>query len=116
MYRSCIWFPSHDRPVIPDAAEIAAVQTAVDEQKPVAADAVVFAPDENSVDMTISIKPNTAAVQAAIQAELEDLFFREAQVRGAFQAVGQPAYDGIIALSRINEAISFPVTIQRFEV
>jgi len=91
--------------IIPGAAEITAVQTAIDEKKPVTADATVFAPDDNSTDFTISLLPNTAAVQAAVTDELEDLFFRESQVKGAFQAVNA-AYTGVIPLSRINEAIS----------
>lgn len=92
--------------IIPDPPEVAAVQLAIDERKPVTADATVFAPDDNPVDMTISITPNTAAVQAAITEELRDLFARESQVRGAFQGVNSPSYTGIIPLSRINEAIS----------
>jgi uncharacterized phage protein gp47/JayE len=47
-----------------------------------------------SVDFTIQISPNTAAVQTAIEAELDDLFLRE----------GQPG--STLYLSQINEAIS----------
>lgn len=92
--------------IIPGTAEVEAVQDNIDLRKPVTADAVVFAPDDNSVDMTISLFPNTAEVQAAVTEELTDLFSRESQVKGAFQAVDLPAYTGIIPLSRINEAIS----------
>jgi uncharacterized phage protein gp47/JayE len=92
--------------IIPDAAEIALVQTSIDEQKPVTAGAVAIAPIENTTPMTISIFPNTADVRAAVEAELEDLFLRESQVKGAFQAVNLPVYTGKISLSRINEAIS----------
>ena len=94
-----------DVPIIPDAASVAAVQLAVDLQKPVTANAIVFAPIDNVTDLNISIKPNTVAVRDAVTAELEDLFLRESQVRGAFRDVTQN-YDGIIPLSRINEAIS----------
>lgn len=96
----------NDDPIIPGASQVAAVQLAVDEQKPVTADAQVFAPTDNPVDMEISLFPNSAAVQAAVTAELEDLFARESQVRGAYQGINSPPYTGSIALSRINEGIS----------
>lgn len=92
--------------IIPSVAEVQAVQLAIDERKPVTAEAIVFAPSENLVDITIALNPNTVAVQNAVLAELEDLFSRESQVKGAFSSVSQPAYTGIIPLSRINEAIS----------
>ena len=52
-----------DVPIIPDAASVAAVQLAVDLQKPVTANAIVFAPIDNVTDLNISIKPNTVAVR-----------------------------------------------------
>jgi uncharacterized phage protein gp47/JayE len=101
----CTFVQDDDPSIIPGAAEVAAVQAAVDAAKPVTANAVVVAPTENVVDLTIRIKPNTAAVQAAVTAELEDLFRRESQVKGYFESVGS-FYTGIIPLSRIDEAIS----------
>jgi uncharacterized phage protein gp47/JayE len=49
--------------------------------------------------MTIQLSPNTASVQAAVQAELEDLFRREAGVEDG-------AGSGTVLLSHIREAIS----------
>lgn len=95
----------NEDPIIPSAAKVAEVQAAVDLRKPVTANAVVFAPIETQVDLDISIKPNTAAIRAAAETELADLFLREAQVRGAFLGVGSTS-DGKVPLSKINEAIS----------
>jgi len=91
--------------IIPNAAKVQEVQDNLSLKAPVPADALAFAPIEKQINPTISIKPNTTAVQAAVQAELEDLIFREAQVRDAYAGVGS-TFDGIIALSKINEAIS----------
>lgn len=96
-------------PIIPDAAKVAEVQLAINEQKPVTADSIVFAPNDTSIDMTIQLKPNTTEVRDAVTAELEDLFFREAEVRNAIdpEQVGEGVqFDGKIPLSKINEAIS----------
>lgn len=83
-----------DASIIPDAAEVAAVQAYIDERRPVTADVTVVAPIAAPVDFTIAIKPNTAAVQAAITDELADLLLREA-IPG-----------GKILLSHIREAVS----------
>ena len=91
--------------IIPGAAKVDEVQDYIDEEKPVTADVTVFAPIAHTVDMTIAISPNTVAVQEAIQGELEDLFFREAQVAGSYETVSS-TYSGEIPLSKINEAIS----------
>ena len=92
-------------PIIPGAAKVAEVQTAVDERKPVVADATVFAPTDNPLDLTIRLNPNTAAVREAVETELRDLISREAEVKGAFRDIDN-TYTGKIPLSRINEAIS----------
>lgn len=95
----------NESPIIPDNAKVDEVQDYVELKKPVTAQLTVFAPTDVPVNLTIAIKPNTLAVRTAVEAELEDLFIREAQVRGAYKSVGQ-SYDGKIALSKINEAIS----------
>ncbi len=84
---------------IPDAAEVTAVQDYIDDRRPVTADVTVFAPTAAAVAMTISLAPNTAAVQAAVQAELSDLIRREA-------AVEDGTGSGTILVSHIREAIS----------
>lgn len=80
--------------IIPDAGEVAAVQDHIDSVRPVTADVTVLAPTPVPVDFDITLDPNTAAVQAAVTAELEDFFSRES-VPG-----------GTLKLSRIGEAIS----------
>ena len=82
------------------------IRANIDAQKPVTAKTVVFSPIEQPVDLEISITPNTLEVRTEVEAELRDLFTREAQVRGAYAGVGQPVYAGSIALSKISEAVS----------
>jgi len=83
-----------DASVIPDAAEVAAVQAYIDERRPVTADVTVVAPVAVPLNFTITPTPNTLAVRDAITAELVDLLRREAQPGGT------------ILLSHIREAIS----------
>ena len=81
-------------PIVPDAAKVQEVQAYIDERRPVTAQALVLAPVAVALDLTIALTPNTAAVQAAVMAELED-FFRRVAIPG-----------GTIYLSRLREAIS----------
>lgn len=79
---------------IPDAGEVAAVQAHIDALRPVTARPTVVAPVAAPLALTIAVAPNTAAVKAAVQAELADLIRREA-VPG-----------GTLLLSHIRAAIS----------
>ena len=80
---------------IPTAAAIAAVQAYIDARRPVTAEVTVAAPAPVELDVTITnVKPDTAAVRAAIQAEIEDLILRES------------APGGTVLVSHIREAIS----------
>lgn len=90
--------------IIPDGAKIAEVAAYIEEHpdpvtgeqtgRPVTADIHVFAPALLVVDFTILVVPATAPVRAAVAAEIDDLFVREAVVGGT------------IPLSHVNEAIS----------
>lgn len=80
--------------IIPDAAKVEEVQAYIDERRPVTADVTVFAPAPVELDLTIAVVPDTAAVKAAVEAELADLLRREAEPGGT------------ILLSHLNEAIS----------
>lgn len=84
----------NDVSIIPDAGEVAAVQAHIEALRPVTAQLTVAAPIAEPLDFTIAVTPNTAAVKAAVEAELRDLVVREAK----------PA--GTIYLSHIREAIS----------
>ena len=83
-----------DVDIFPSVGEVAEVQEYIDDRRPVTIDATVFAPTPLEVDFTISVTPNTVAVKAAVEAELEDLLKR----------VGEPG--GTVLLSQIREAVS----------
>lgn len=69
--------------VIPDSTEVAAVQAYIDARRPVTAAVTVVAPVAVPLNFTISgLTPSTAAVQAAVQTELQDLLLREATPGG----------------------------------
>lgn len=84
----------NDVSFIPDSTEVAAVQTYIDERRPVTAQVTVLAPTPVAINMTIALTPNTTAVREAVQAELADLIQREAKPGGT------------ILISHIREAIS----------
>ncbi|MBL1321502.1 MAG: baseplate J/gp47 family protein [Methylophaga sp.] len=88
-----------DASLIPDASEVAAVQTYLDSVRPVTASVTAIAPIAAAQDMTIQISPNTVAVQTAIEASLKDLFRLEAQVEDGNGS-------GTLLISHIREAIS----------
>lgn len=83
-----------DASIIPDAGEVTAVYDYIEARRPVTANLTVVAPVAVPLNFTIAATPNTAAVKAAIEAELRDLITRESE----------PA--GTILLSHIREAIS----------
>ncbi|MGA0569655.1 baseplate J/gp47 family protein [Variovorax sp. VNK109] len=83
-----------DASPIPDAGEVAAVQAAIDAERPVTATANVVAPIASPLNFTITLTPNSPAVQAAVRAELEEVIRRE----------GEPG--GTLLLSHLREAIS----------
>lgn len=80
--------------LIPDSTTVDAVQTHIDEKRPVTADVTVYAPVAVELDLTIQLTPGTVSVKEAVEAELRDLIVREA-IPG-----------GTILLSHLNEAIS----------
>lgn len=79
---------------IPDAAKVAEVQAFIDPLRPVTADVIVLAPIAVPLNFTIQLTPNTATVQAAVDAELRDLLRREAKPGAT------------ILISHIREAVS----------
>ena len=80
--------------ILPDSGERAAVLAYVQEQAPITVVVSVATLTANTVNFTLSVLPNTVAVQDAVEAELADFFAREAEPGGTLN------------LSRINEAIS----------
>ena len=93
---------------IPDAATVTAVNIYIQARKPVTADVTVAAPTAVPLDITINnVEPMTQAVQDAIEAELQDLITREADVGGTIQDKdGNDVTIGTLPLSHIREAIS----------
>jgi uncharacterized phage protein gp47/JayE len=86
----------NDASIIPDAAEVQAVQDYIDDssRKPVTADVYVVAPVAVPLNFTIQLTPATAAVKGAVEAELRDLLLREA------------APGVTLLISHIREAVS----------
>ncbi len=80
--------------IIPSPSEVEAVKNNIEVARPTTADVTVFAPTPVAIDFEIHLNPNTLAVRSAIQAEIADLFRREAKP------------GGILYISRIREAIS----------
>lgn len=81
--------------IIPDGTEVAAVQAYIDARRPVTAQVTVVAPVAVPINFQVQgLTPNNATVQAAVQAELQDLLTREAVPGGS------------ILLSHIRAAIS----------
>lgn len=80
--------------IIPSSAKVQEVEDYIDVRRPVTAAVTVFAPTAVALDVEVDISPNTAAVQAEIEAELEDLLLQDAE-------------PGVtILISRIRQAIS----------
>lgn len=94
-------------PISVSPAKIQEVEDYIEDptRKPVTAALTVITPTLSPLDLTIAIKPNNASVQAAVEAELKDLIFRDGAVKGTWKSSTE-VYDGKILLSRINEAIS----------
>ena len=91
-----------DASPIPDAAEVLAVQTYIDERRPVTADVTVAAPVAVPLDFSLSVTPNTQSVRDAVAAELTDLLTREA------------APGATVLLSHVREAISIAAGEQNY--
>ncbi|WP_176473421.1 baseplate J/gp47 family protein [Sphingopyxis sp. GW247-27LB] len=90
-----VTFVLDNRPdILPLPADIEAVDAWLAPLRPVTADVVVFAPEAFPIDLRIKLVPDTADVRAAVVAELDDFFARDAQPGGT------------IYLSRLREAIS----------
>lgn len=104
-----------DDPITPDAAKLQELDDAINEFKPVTAIYESFAPSLAPATFTIQIIPNTASVQDAIKAELEDLMLNDAQIPGSFKDATE-TYDGKILLSKIQTAIGVVVGLENYNI
>lgn len=87
-----------DVSIFPDAGEVAAVQAAEDEQRPITAEVTALAPTNLAVAFTIHLVPDNADTRTAVTAELVDLLGRVAEP-------GDGAGRGTVLLSQIRTAI-----------
>lgn len=94
-----------DANIIPDAGEVATVQDYIDNLRQVGMKAFyVVAPIANPLNPSIQVNPNTAAVKAAVEADLIDLISREAEPGNT------------ILLTHIREAISIAAGENNYEM
>lgn len=96
-----------DPSIFPDVNEVAEVQAHLDEERPVTAEVTAAAPIALTVDFTIELTPDTAETRAAVQAELLDMFQREAEP-------GDGAGRGTIYLSQMQVAIGVAEGVEDF--
>lgn len=84
--------------IFPGPAVVDAVQDALDAERPITAEVTAEAPTPLEVDFEVEVTPDTTAVREAVQAELADLLYREAEP-------GDGAGRGTILVSQIRTAI-----------
>jgi len=108
--------------IIPDAAEVAAVQAYIDARRPVTAQVTVVAPVAVPLDFQIyGLTPNTTTVQATVQAELQDLLNRESvpggtilisHIRAAISAAaGETDYDLLSPIANVTNTTGIMSTM-----
>jgi uncharacterized phage protein gp47/JayE len=93
--------------IFPDAGEVAAVQAALEEERPITAEVTALAPTELAVDFTIELEPDNADTRAAVTAELEDLLAREGEP-------GDGLGRGTILISKIRTAIGIAEGVEDY--
>lgn len=84
--------------IFPSPTEVAAVQAALEAERPITAEVTAAAPTSLAVNFTIHLSPDTTAIRTAVAAELADLLVRQG-------APGDGAALGTIKLSQIRTAI-----------
>lgn len=84
--------------IIPDSGAVAAVQAALEAERPITAEVTAAAPTELEVAFTIAVTPDNGDTRAAVAAELADLMLRVAEP-------GDGAGRGTVLLSQIRTAI-----------
>ena len=94
-----------DVSIIPDGAEVTAVQQYIEVRRPVTAQVTVVAPTAVALNFTIDLTPDTTATRAAVEAELRDLLARDEIVPG-----------GTILLSQLRTAIGIAEGVTDFNL
>ncbi|HET9063682.1 MAG TPA: baseplate J/gp47 family protein [Candidatus Binatia bacterium] len=93
--------------IFPDVGDVAAVQAALEEQRPITAEVTAAAPIELQVDFTIELTPDNADTRAAVEAELADLLRRVAEP-------GDGAGRGTVLISQIRTAIGIAEGVEDY--
>lgn len=100
-----------DASIIPDPGEVAAVQAAIDAQRPVTALAFVVAPLPLVQNFSIQLLPDTPAARSAVEAELRDLYRRAAKPGGTM-LISQQREAVSIAAGEIDHVMTVPAANQ----
>lgn len=95
--------------IFPGAGDVATVQTYINGQRPITAAVTAMAPTQLAVAFSIHLVPSTADTQAAVTAELTDLFKRSA-------APGDGAGRGTVLLSAIRTAIGIAAGVTDYSM
>lgn len=96
--------------IFPVSGDVVTVQAALNAQRPITAAVTAEAPTEIDVAFTIHLVPSNADTQAAVAAELKDLFFRVAQPGNS------TGTQGIVLLSQILTAVGTADGVTDFSV
>lgn len=96
--------------IFPVTGDVTTVQAALNAQRPITAAVTAEAPTELDVAFTIHLVPSNADTQAAVAAELKDLFFRVAQPGNS------TGTQGIVLLSQILTATGTADGVTDFSV
>ncbi len=91
---------------IPLPSDIAVVQAAINTARPVAAPNFVFAPTAVPLNFTIHLNPDSAAIRAAVEAQLASLIANQCTPGGTFLVNGVPTAGGLLYYSHITAAIA----------
>lgn len=96
-----------DVSLIPDAGEVATVQAYLDARCPATATVYVVAPIAAPQAFTIALLPDTAAIRAAVEAELRALYRREAKPGGTM-LITQQREAISVAAGEIDHVLTVP--------
>lgn len=72
----------NDPNIAPDVAELAALGAHLESRRPVTAEVYPMAPTLVPVTFSLSVRPDSLAIRAAVEAQLRDLVAREAELGG----------------------------------
>ena len=100
---------------IPDAGEVAAVQTYIDALRPVTATFYAIAPAPVVQNFTLQLLPSTPAIKAAVEAELRELYRREAKPGGTM-LISQQREAISSAAGEIDHVLTVPAANQIYTV